>query len=248
MKRMVILLSLLLWTTGGAAAQTAEEGLELPRYRTGNMKYFHMCLTEELGKAVDDVACEADEIPERVTVRFTIDTAGRLTDVIYPDRTGERRTYADQEPVSQAARALVDAALERMDGWTPARRDGRPVPYRTGVVLRMPSEKIRMKGIEPLRFKGGDPERTFYDYMRVRVRIQNFLEAGLTGLVKIRFWVEPDGKLTIGEVVESPDKRMTREVIRAIRTSEGKWTPARKEGNPIRQEFVFSTIYSGWID
>lgn len=238
------MLAALLAAGGAAAAQTPQNGITEPRYKAGNLHYFHMCLAEEVEKAVDDVACVAEGMPERVTIRFTIDTVGRLTGVIYPDRCGEGRTYADTEPVPPAARALVDEALGRMGDWTPAHRSGRPVSFRTGVVLRMPLEKIRMKGIEPLRFKDGDPKQTFYDYMRVRVRIHLFSEAGLTGLVRIRFWVEPDGKLTIGEVVESPDERMTREVIRAIRTSEGKWTPARKEGNPIRQEFLFSMYYS----
>lgn len=54
------------------------------------------------------------------------------------------------------------------------------------------------------------------------------------GVVRVRFYIEPDGKITIGEVIKSPDEKLSREMIRVIRSSKGKWTPRKVRGVPQR--------------
>ena len=52
-----------------------------------------------------------------------------------------------------------------------------------------------------------------------------------------------DGKITIGDVVESPDERLTKEVIRVIRNSRGEWTPRKVRGVPQRTAYQFRCNY-----
>lgn len=50
----------------------------------------------------------------------------------------------------------------------------------------------------------------------------------------MRFYIEPDGKITIGEVIKSPDEKLSREMIRVIRSSKGNGTPRKVRGVPQR--------------
>lgn len=50
---------------------------------------------------------------------------------------------------------------------------------------------------------------------------------------------EPDGKVTIGEVLSSPDEKLAREVIRVIRASKGHWVPRRVRGVPQRTAYEY---------
>lgn len=80
-------------------------------------------------------------------------------------------------------------------------------------------------------FMGGDPDETFHEWARVRLRYdERFSSRGVAGLVHVRFYIEPDGKVTIGEVLSSPDEKLSREVIRVIKASKGHWVPGRVRG------------------
>ena len=93
-----------------------------------------------------------------------------------------------------------------------------------------------------LLFQGEDPNTNFFEWVRTRVRYDDrFRNVG--GVVHVRFYVEPDGKITIGDVVESPDERLTKEVIRVIRNSRGEWTPRKVRGVPQRTAYQFRCNY-----
>ena len=124
-------------------------------------------------------------------------------------------------------------AFSHLEGWMPAvDAAGRKVDYTLRLTLRLPVEKIvRMQDPDPLLFQGEDPNTNFFEWVRTRVRYHDrFRSVG--GVVHVRFYVEPDDKITIGDVVESPDERLTKEVIRVIRNSRGEWTPRKVRGVP----------------
>lgn len=58
-------------------------------------------------------------------------------------------------------------------------------------------------------------------------------------------YIEPDGDITIGRVLQSPDKDLERKVIRVIRRSRGKWTPRKVNGVPQRTSYEFRCNYIG---
>lgn len=78
----------------------------------------------------------------------------------------------------------------------------------------------------------------------MRIRYDGrFTEKGVEGVVHVRFYIEPDGRIAIGEVVQSPDERLTKEVLRVIRSSKGKWTPRKVRGVPQRTAYEYRVNY-----
>ena len=67
--------------------------------------------------------------------------------------------------------------------------------------------------------------------------------AKVGGVVRVKFYIEPTGRVVIGEVLQSPDEQLTKEVLRAIRASKGKWTPRKVDGVPQRTAYEFRCNY-----
>ena len=66
--------------------------------------------------------------------------------------------------------------------------------------------------------------------------------------MRVRFYIEPDGKITIGEVIKSPDEKLSREMIRVIRSSKGKWTPRKVRGVPQRTAYEYGVNFLGMAE
>ena len=141
----------------------------------------------------------------------------------------------------------MEEAYARLGGtWSPATlADGSTVSYTSRMTIRIPVEKIRRaQDADPLLFMGEIPGENFHNWAKMRVRYDGrFTEKGVEGLVHVRFYIEPDGRITIGEVVQSPDERLTKEVLRAIRSSKGKWTPRKVRGVPQRTAYDYRVNY-----
>ena len=174
-------------------------------------------------------------------VAFTVDTAGRVDGWRFLDNTCQGRDKCDAEPATERTKQLVTEALGHLEAWTPARKDGLPVSYTWRLTMRLPVEKIaKRQEADPLLFMGGDPDETFHEWARVRLRYdERFSSRGVAGLVHVRFYIEPDGKVTIGEVLSSPDEKLSREVIRVIKASKGHWVPRRVRGVPQRTAYEY---------
>ena len=111
--------------------------------------------------------------------------------------------------------------------------------------IRIPVEKIRRaQDADPLLFMGENPDENFHAWAKMRIRYDGrFTEKGVEGVVHVRFYIEPDGRIAIGEVVQSPDERLTKEVLRVIRSSKGKWTPRKVRGVPQRTAYEYRVNY-----
>lgn len=104
---------------------------------------------------------------------------------------------------------------------------------------------------EALLFLGGDPDKTFHEWASPRLRYDGrFTGRGAKGegVVRVRFYIEPDGKITIGEVIKSPDEKLSREMIRVIRSSKGKWTPRKVRGVPQRTAYEYGVNFLGMAE
>ena len=217
-----------LWT--GAFAQ---QELTPPKFNGADVEYFMRRLVGEFEKVAVERRIPAAEIPMRVAVAFKVDSTGGVSEWRFRDNASEGRDRTDLPPASEATRGAMTEAFSHLEGWIPALdAAGRKVDYTLRLTLRLPVEKIvRMQDPDPLLFQGEDPNTNFFERVRTRVRYDDrFRNVG--GVVHVRFYVEPDGKITIGEVVESPDERLTKEVIRVIRNSRGEWTPRKVRGVP----------------
>lgn len=228
MKLLLAALFAALWT--GAFAQ---QELTPPKFNGADVGYFMRRLVGEFEKVAVERWIPAAEIPMRVAVAFKVDSTGGVSEWRFRDNASEGRDRTDLPPASEATRGAMTEAFSHLEGWMPAvDAAGRKVDYTLRLTLRLPVEKIvRMQDPDPLLFQGEDPNTNFFEWVRTRVRYHDrFRSVG--GVVHVRFYVEPDDKITIGDVVESPDERLTKEVIRVIRNSRGEWTPRKVRGVP----------------
>ena len=169
---------------------------------------------------------------------FKVDSTGGVSEWRFRDNASEGRDRTDLPAASDATREAMTEAFSRLKGWMPAvDAEGCKTDYTLRLTLRLPVEKIvRKQDPDPLLFLGEDPGKSFYAWAYDRLRYdERFKNAG--GVVHVRFYVEPDGKITIGDVAKSPDERLTKEVIRVIRNSRGKWTPRKVRGVPQRTAY-----------
>ena len=198
-------------------------------------------LIGETEKIVDAAQIPAAEFSSQVVVGFTVDETGNVTQWRFLDNTCEGKDSVGVEPATPRTREAMTEALGRLEKWTPAMKDGKPTTYSWRLTMRLPVEKIaKRQEADPLLFMGGDPDETFHEWARVRLRYdERFSSRGVAGLVHVRFYIDPDGKVTIGEVLSSPDEKLSREVIRVIKASKGHWVPRRVRGVPQRTAYEY---------
>lgn len=229
-----ICISVICWT--GALAQETTP----PKFNGADVEYFMRRLAGEFRKIAVAQEVPAGELSSRVALAFEVDTAGHAGGLRFRDNTSEGRDRSDLDPATEATRRVLTEAFSKLDGWSPALdASGRKTDYTLRLTLRLPIEKIaREQDAEPLLFMGQAPEKAFFEWVYMRVRYdQRYTKIG--GVVHVRFYVEPDGKITIDEVLKTPDEKLSKEVIRVIRNSKGKWTPRKVRGVPQRTAYVF---------
>jgi len=180
MKRTAILLAALALWCGAAAQQT-----QPPRFQGADAKRFMARLMGETEKLAIEKQIPASELSPQVVVAFTVDTAGRVDGWRFLDNTCQGRDKCDAEPATERTKQLVTEALGRLEAWTPARKDGLSVSYTWRLTMRLPVEKIaKRQEADPLLFMGGDPDETFHEWARVRLRYdERFSSRGVAGLV-----------------------------------------------------------------
>lgn len=219
----------------------AQQEVAPPRFNDAVIKVFMTRMSAMAEKVAVEKKIPADSLSPIVVMAFRIDTAGNVVERRYMDNTCEGRDRAEYAPATPATRRVVEEAYARLEGtWSPARlNDGRAVTYTTRMTIRIPIEKIeRQQNPDPLLFMGEDPTKAFYDWAYVRVRYDERFKK-VSGVVHVRFYIEPDGRITIDKVLESPDEKLSKEVVRVIRNSKGKWTPRKVRGVPQRTAYEF---------
>lgn len=237
MKKSILLACAIVIGWTGAFAQ---QEVEAPRFNGTTIRIFMARLAAMAEKVAVEQKVPADSLSPVVGLALRIDKEGNMTDWQFLDNTREGRDRADFAPATDATRRVMEEAYARLDGtWSPATQDGVPRSYTARMTIRIPVEKIeRQQNPDPLLFMGEDPTKAFFDWVYVRVRYDTrFAKVG--GLVRVQFYIEPDGKITIGKVLESPDEKLTKEVLRVIRNSKGKWTPRKVRGVPQRTSYEF---------
>lgn len=236
MKRIAILLAALVLWTGAEAQETTP-----PLYQGADAQHFMSRLIGETMKLAREQKIPADQLSPKFIVGFTIDTKGEVEEWRFLDNTCTGRDSVELAPATEKTRELVTKALDGLEKWTPAQKEGEPTSYRWKLTMRLPIEKLAtQQETDPLLFLGGNPKETFYPWAKTHIHYdERYAARGVAGIMIIKFFVEPDGRITVGQVVESPDKRLENEVIRVIKRSKGKWTPRKVRGVPQRTPFEY---------
>ena len=216
------LLSILFTLLAGTGAVFAQSEVTPPAFNGAVIRVFMTRMAATVEKIAIEQQIPADSISPVVGIVLQIDKAGNVAEWRYMDNTQEGRDHAEFAPATAATRRAMEKAYDRLGGtWSPATlADGSPVSYTSRMTIRIPVEKIRRaQDADPLLFMGENPDENFHAWAKMRIRYDGrFTEKGVEGVVHVRFYIEPDGRIAIGEVVQSPDERLTKEVLRVIRS------------------------------
>ncbi len=86
-------------------------------------------------------------------------------------------------------------------------------------------------------FQGGDLN-TFRNWVQKSVNYPPIAqENGIQGVVVLMFVIERDGRLTNIEVLKTPDRSLSEEATRVLKTSP-KWTPGKQRNRPVRVKYT----------
>lgn len=238
-KLFVFIISLLACT-----AAFAQEQIEAPRFNGADVQYFMRRLIGEFGKVVEERQIAAETLSPQVAVAFKVHADGSVGEWRFRDRNSEGRDRYEIDPATETTREALTEAFSRLEGWSSATdAEGNAMDYTLRLVLRLPVEKyLRAQEADPLLFMGENPDKSFTAWMHKRVRY-DARYATVGGVVRVKFYIEPTGRVVIGEVLQSPDEQLSKEVLRAIRASKGKWTPRKVDGVPQRTAYEFRCNY-----
>lgn len=87
-------------------------------------------------------------------------------------------------------------------------------------------------------FDGGDV-MNFHRWVMMQIRYpQEVLADGIQGRVVAEYILEKDGSVSEVNIIRSPDKRLSAEVMRVFGMPTPEWTPAMQDGKPVRMKFT----------
>lgn len=222
--------------------------VERPRYDGAAVEVYMARLVAGIRDLAVEERIPVDSLSEKVVLALRLDTLGRVVGRCFLDNTCSGEDRREVDPATPATQRIVLKACDALQGvWSPARRsDGRAVNYTLRMALGLPLGKIeRAVNPDPLLFMGRNPYPAFYDWVRKHVGFNVLRFPGVNGKMRILFYIEPDGAITIDSVQQSPDKDLERRVVKVILRSKGKWTPRKVNGVPQRTPYEFRCNYIG---
>lgn len=184
----------------------------------------------------------ADSISTAVSLALNVDIHGKIIRWHYCDNKGAGADFTDLKPASQTTRQLIEEAYEQISNESAFTAvDTAALAYTSRIKIRMPKEKIALAlDVTPLLFLGEKPDKTFAKWMESRLHDEGYqLGNEDKATVHIRFYIEPDGRITPGEVLHAADERVARNIFRVIRTGRGFWTPRQIRGVPQRTAYEY---------
>ena len=92
-------------------------------------------------------------------------------------------------------------------------------------------------------FMGGDLN-AFRKWVQERIKYPQIAqENGISGRVTLSFVIERDGSLTNIEVLQTPDRSLSEEAIRVLKTSP-KWEPGMQRNQPVRVKYTLPVVFT----
>lgn len=209
---------------------------QMPTFQGGDLNTFRNWVQE--GLRYPQGAFDAG-IEGRVVITFVVDKEGAVTNAEILQSPDTR--FSDE----------VIRRLRESPKWNPARDQGKLVriKYVIPIDFRLSSKPEQTaataSGDEPFlvveqmpTFQGGDLN-TFRNWVMTHLRYpQEAARKGTQGRVVLTFVVEKDG--SIGEIrdIMSPDKQLSEEAIRVVRSASGLWTPGEQRGEKVRLKYT----------
>ena len=149
-------------------------------------------------------------------------------------------------------------AIKASPKWVPAKQSGKlvkqqfviPVVFKLTPSVKVSSNTDSIKNEEPIfiavdenaKFQGGDIN-TFRNWLMTHVKYpETARKMGIQGRVIAQFVVNTEGNVEKVKILRSLEPDCDAEVVRVIRNSP-KWTPGKKDGKNVKQQFVSPVIF-----
>lgn len=212
-----------------------------PTFRGATTQRYMAHLKAEVVKLAVAKEIAAESISPEIVVKLTIGKDGSVEKLLFLDITSEGKDFRNVDPATPATRELVTEAVGNLGAWTPAVENGQPVVFSWALQMSIPVRDIaKQLDKEPLLFMGKDPGESLHPWVAERMGKDNyFIAKGIGGVVWVRIYIEPDGRVSEVEVLETPNKKLSDEVVRVINKTKGKWTPRRVDGVPQRTVYEY---------
>ena len=206
-----------------------------PKFNGGGLNKFYEFINQEFNYSTVTKF-------EKIVVSFTVAESGEV-----------KKIKVLEFPNVEAASEII-RVLNKSPKWEPAKRAGNPF----SVVIKMPllfkeknnsqltskPETIKKdldlvevsndgtsKGKE---FSGG--LNKFYEYINKNYKLPDV--QGLKGKVKVSFVINEDGSLSDYKIIDDLGYGTAKELIRVLKSSSNKWSPAVKDGKPVKSTFT----------
>lgn len=206
-----------------------------PKFNGGDLNKFYEFINEEFNYSTVTKA-------GKIVVSFTVTELGEVKKIKVLE-------FPNVEGASEIIRVL-----NKSPKWEPAKRAGNPF----SVVIKMPlvyKEKINSqstskpelikKNLDAVNVSNdflsngkeflGDLHK-FYEYIHKNYRLPDV--PGLMGKVKVSFVINEDGSIGDYEIINDLGFGTAKELIRVLKLSSNKWSPAVKDGKPVKSTFT----------
>ena len=184
----------------------------------------------------------------------TVTKAGKIVVSFTVTELGEVKKIKVLEFPNVEAASEIKRVLNKSPKWEPAKRAGnafsvvvkmpllfkqkinsQPASNRETIKNDLDSVKISNDATSNRKeFSGG--LNKFYEYINKNYRLPDV--PGLTGKVKISFVINEDGRLSDYKIIDDLGYGTAKELIRVLKSSSNKWSPALKDGKPVKSEFT----------
>jgi TonB family protein len=105
------------------------------------------------------------------------------------------------------------------------------------------NQVIKEVKVTPPNFKGEIPV-SLIQYVQERVEYPSIaINGGVHGTVVVGFVITPQGELRDFEVINSVSKAIDDEVIRVLKTTNGKWAPGTRTGEAVSMPHEVSVVF-----
>lgn len=175
--------------------------------------------------------------PGRMITSFTVNELGEIKNIKVVQ-------FVDVETATEIIRVLRNAPK-----WEPAKRGGKPISIDINFPLDFKSSKETQQVSKNSLDKPSNefpsdsvnnkiPSGTtkFYNFIKKNYKIPDV--PNLKGQVIVAFTINEDGTLSDYKIVKDLKYGTAEELIRVLKLSSGKWTPAVQDGKKVKSTFT----------
>ena len=188
---------------------------------------------------------------ESVFISFVVESNGKLSNIQV--QGWEEASSKKTAKVLPSVKREVIRLMKAMHKWTPAKKNGKAIRcgYEFHFTLREYALEVkRNEGTYSLlddedrvysspdempEFPGG--HEALFKWISENVKPQDQM-----GRCLVQFVVEKNGSLSNPKIVKSVSPQLDAETLRLVKAMP-KWTPGKKDGKPVRVEFLLPIIF-----